>query len=126
MRARTVLAGRANDARPDWDPTLGGGSGLGGGAPAGAPPGASAMPYGRDVKLEYRDSTGAVLTTKEAYRELCYKFHGTAPSQKTRDKRMRAMAREQMLNNLSASEVKGSAVSAAKVTEVMGTAYLKL
>ena len=31
------------------------------------------------VKLEYRDEFGRKLTQKEAFRQLCYKFHGYGP-----------------------------------------------
>lgn len=32
-----------------------------------------------DVQLVYKDKEGKVLSTKEAYRMLCYQFHGKAP-----------------------------------------------
>ena len=34
----------------------------------------------REVKLEYRDAHGRLLTTKEAWRNLCYDFHGHGSS----------------------------------------------
>ena len=39
------------------------------------------MPFLTDagVKLEYRDEFGRKLTQKEAFRQLCYKFHGYGP-----------------------------------------------
>ena len=30
----------------------------------------------KEVKLEYRDDFGRLLTRKEAFRQLCYQFHG--------------------------------------------------
>jgi len=34
----------------------------------------------KDVKIEYRDEDGRLLTTKEEFRRLNYKFHGYVPS----------------------------------------------
>lgn len=30
----------------------------------------------KEIKLEYRDDFGRLLTRKEAFRQLCYQFHG--------------------------------------------------
>jgi len=38
------------------------------------------------VKLEYLDKKGNKLSIKEAYRRMCYKFHGRMPSHKKREK----------------------------------------
>mmetsp|Transcript_11550 Transcript_11550/g.35592 ORF Transcript_11550/g.35592 Transcript_11550/m.35592 type:complete len:798 (-) Transcript_11550:47-2440(-) len=40
----------------------------------------------RDLKLEYRDADGKLLTRKEAFRQMCHKFHGKAPGKKKTDK----------------------------------------
>eukprot|EP01138_Halocafeteria_seosinensis_P005204 gb/GECG01005321.1/.p1 GENE.gb/GECG01005321.1/~~gb/GECG01005321.1/.p1 ORF type:complete len:766 (+),score=195.96 gb/GECG01005321.1/:1-2298(+) len=62
-------AGRANDPRPTWE----------GGGDDPAP----------NIKLERRDEFGRKLTTKEAYRQLCYRFHGTQKGKRKRDKQLR-------------------------------------
>jgi U4/U6.U5 tri-snRNP-associated protein 1 len=49
----------------------------------------------REIKLEYRDKHGRLLTSKEAYRELCYQFHGHGASKKNEEKRLKQVAREQ-------------------------------
>lgn len=49
----------------------------------------------REIKLEYRDKHGRLLTQKEAYRDLCYQFHGHGASKKNEEKRLRQIAREQ-------------------------------
>jgi len=49
----------------------------------------------REVKLEYRDKHGRLLTQKEAYRDLCYQFHGHGASKRKEEKRLKQIAREQ-------------------------------
>lgn len=66
LKQREELAGRAKDAR-ELDP--------------------SSQDFG--VKLEYRDEFGRKLTQKEAFRQLCYKFHGYGPSQMKKEKRLK-------------------------------------
>jgi hypothetical protein len=39
------------------------------------------------VKLEYFDKKGKKLTLKEAFRQMCWKFHGRMPSHKRQEKR---------------------------------------
>lgn len=38
------------------------------------------------VQLQYFDKQGHKLTLKEAYRQMCWKFHGRMPSHKKREK----------------------------------------
>ena len=38
----------------------------------------------REIKLEYRDEHGHLLMGKEAYRDMCYQFHGHGSSKKIR------------------------------------------
>jgi len=49
----------------------------------------------REIKLEYRDKHGRLLTQKEAYRDLCYQFHGHGASKRKEEKRLKQIAREQ-------------------------------
>ncbi|GAX15290.1 U4/U6.U5 tri-snRNP-associated protein 1 [Fistulifera solaris] len=49
----------------------------------------------REVKLEYRDSHGRLLTRKEAFRELCYQFHGHGSGKRKEEKKLQQIAREQ-------------------------------
>ena len=48
----------------------------------------------REVKLEYRDEHGRLLTRKEAYRDMCYQFHGHGSSKKNQERRLRQIERE--------------------------------
>ncbi|CEG44017.1 U4/U6.U5 snRNP associated protein [Plasmopara halstedii] len=41
------------------------------------------------VKLDYRDEFGRLLTKKEAFRMLSYKFHGHEPGKRKKEKRLR-------------------------------------
>ena len=49
----------------------------------------------REIKLEYRDEHGRLLTRKEAYRQMCYQFHGHGSSKKNEERRLKQIAREQ-------------------------------
>lgn len=49
----------------------------------------------REIKLEYRDSHGRLLTRKEAFRELCYQFHGHGSGKRKEEKKLQQIAREQ-------------------------------
>mmetsp|Transcript_12739 Transcript_12739/g.18140 ORF Transcript_12739/g.18140 Transcript_12739/m.18140 type:complete len:751 (+) Transcript_12739:39-2291(+) len=48
----------------------------------------------REIKLEYRDEHGRLLTRKEAYRNLCYQFHGHGSSKKNEERKLRQIERE--------------------------------
>ena len=49
----------------------------------------------REVKLEYRDQHGRLLTRKEAFRDLSYQFHGYGSGKRKEEKRLKQIAREQ-------------------------------
>lgn len=70
----------------------------------------------RQVKLEYRDKDGRLLTTKEAYRELCYQFHGHGASKKKEEKRLMQIEREQAQARMASRQV-----AAARDGTVAGT-----
>lgn len=40
----------------------------------------------KDIKLEYRDADGKLLTRKEAFRQMCHKFHGKGPGKAKTEK----------------------------------------
>ncbi|KAL3789213.1 hypothetical protein HJC23_002798 [Cyclotella cryptica] len=48
----------------------------------------------REIKLEYRDDYGRLLTRKEAYRNMCYQFHGHGSSKKNQERRLKQIERE--------------------------------
>ena len=59
----------------------------------------------REVKLEYRDNHGRLLTQKEAYRDLCYQFHGHGASKRKEEKRLKQIAREQAEARMASRQV---------------------
>ncbi|CAB1112224.1 unnamed protein product [Ectocarpus sp. CCAP 1310/34] len=46
------------------------------------------------AKLEYRDEWGREITRKEAFRNLCYKFHGYGSGKKKQEKRLKMVEEE--------------------------------
>lgn len=80
---------------------------------------------GREVKLEYRDKHGRLLTQKEAYRELCYQFHGHAGSKKKEDKKLRLVAQEQAEARLASRQGAAGTLGALKATQkATGKAFI--
>jgi U4/U6.U5 tri-snRNP-associated protein 1 len=48
-----------------------------------------------EVKLEYRDKHGRLLTAKKTFHNLCYQFHGHSASKKEEEKCLKQITREQ-------------------------------
>ncbi len=69
----------------------------------------------REIKLEYRDEHGRLLTSKEAYRQLCYQFHGHGSSKKKEEKRLQQIEREQ--HERSANTSTAGTLGALKATQ---------
>ena len=111
LHAKTAFVGRSKDARLDYtaaDTLI-----------------AEGPAAGHQVVLEYKDEHGNLLTSKQAYRELCYRFHGRKPSQKTRDKRMRQNSREQRLAHAPTADTPlGSLSALQRAQEARGAAGL--
>jgi len=61
----------------------------------------------RQIKLDYRDEHGRLLTRKEAFRQMCYQFHGYGSFNKTKEKRLKAMQREQAIESSGSNIVNG-------------------
>lgn len=57
--------------------------------------------YKPDVKLEYVDDHGRVITPKEAFRVLSHKFHGKGPGKNKIDKRQQKLTQESKLRQMS-------------------------
>eukprot|EP00501_MAST-03F_sp_TOSAG23-6_P002400 GSMAST32.ASY1.ANO1.2509.1 assembled CDS len=66
------------------------------------------------IKLEYRDSLGRLLSQKEAYRHLSYKFHGKKPGRKKQLKLMRKLEEERQLKHMGISDTPHNVVSRMK------------
>lgn len=86
--------------------------------------------FERDVEtaLTRLDEHGRVLTPKEAFRQLCYDFHGKKPSKNKIDKRNKKasedLARKRMATT--DSQVKGSMDALRQVQAATSTPYLML
>lgn len=60
--------------------------------------------YKPDIKLEYIDDSGRLLTAKEAFRYLSHKFHGKGPGKNKVDKRMKKLEQETRLKQMSSTD----------------------
>lgn len=79
------------------------------------------------VKIEYRDEFGRKLTQKEAFRQLCYSFHGYGPGKKKQEKRLKVM-KQQIKQNSSKTKMlegnSGTMKSLTKTLEATGQAHI--
>ena len=57
--------------------------------------------YKPDVKLDYVDDNGRILSAKEAFRTLSHKFHGKGPGKNKIDKREQKLEKESKLRQMS-------------------------
>lgn len=79
-----------------------------------------------DVILEYRDKDGRKLTQKEAYRQLCYKFHGYGPSNNKIEKRLKAQELKNKSYSSKAGADKGTMKDFLSTQEATGKAYVTI
>lgn len=57
-----------------------------------------------NVKLEYIDDDGHVLSAKEAFRYLSHKFHGKGPGKNKVEKRMKKAEQEVLMKRMSSTD----------------------
>ncbi|KAI3429836.1 hypothetical protein D9Q98_010149 [Chlorella vulgaris] len=69
------------------------------------------LAQGVEMALTRKDEYGRILTPKEAFRQLCYRFHGIQPSKNSREKRAKKAAEEVAKKKL-ASDVGATSGSA--------------
>ncbi|KAL4855087.1 SART-1 family protein DOT2 [Chlorella vulgaris] len=69
------------------------------------------LAQGVEMALTRKDEYGRILTPKEAFRQLCYRFHGIQPSKNSREKRQKKAAEEVAKKKL-ASDVGATSGSA--------------
>jgi U4/U6.U5 tri-snRNP-associated protein 1 len=81
--------------------------------------------YDNGIQLDYRDDQGRVLTKKEAFRQVCYDFHGYGAGKNKRDKRIKAAVLEEK-NSSSRSGPAGTMLALNQVQKATGKAFLKL
>jgi U4/U6.U5 tri-snRNP-associated protein 1 len=81
----------------------------------------------REIKLEYRDEHGRLLTRKEAFREMSYQFHGYGSGKRKSEKKMKQIAREQAEQRVASKQgsADGGMLGALKTTQkATGKAYV--
>ena len=81
----------------------------------------------REIKLEYRDKYGRLLTRKEAFRDLSYYFHGYGSGKRKQEKKLQQIAREQAEQRLSSRQAssEGGTLGALKATQkATGKAFI--
>jgi len=80
----------------------------------------------REVKLEYRDEHGRLLTRKEAFRELSYQFHGYGSGKRKQEKKLQQIAREQAEQRMQSKQAaEGGILGAMKATQkATGKAFI--
>jgi U4/U6.U5 tri-snRNP-associated protein 1 len=71
----------------------------------------------REIKLDYRDEHGRLLTRKEAYRNLCYQFHGYGSGKKNQERRLKQIERERLEKASSSKLESKSTLTALKATQ---------
>ncbi|KAL4429830.1 hypothetical protein ABPG77_010947 [Micractinium sp. CCAP 211/92] len=69
-----------------------------------------------EVALTRKDEYGRILTPKEAFRQLCYRFHGIQPSKNTRERRAKKAAEEIAKKRLASEE--GATSNAASLAQM--------
>eukprot|EP01086_Lenisia_limosa_P016810 TRINITY_DN69_c0_g1_i1.p1 TRINITY_DN69_c0_g1~~TRINITY_DN69_c0_g1_i1.p1 ORF type:complete len:111 (-),score=14.91 TRINITY_DN69_c0_g1_i1:41-373(-) len=63
----------------------------------------------REVQLDYRDDEGRLLTPKEAFRHLSYRFHGRKPGRKNFERKIKQLQeREYVIQKGSEHEIQTS------------------
>jgi U4/U6.U5 tri-snRNP-associated protein 1 len=77
-----------------------------------------------EVALTRKDEFGRIMTPKEAFRQFCHNFHGIQPSQGSKEKRLRQVAREFSQKRRDASEGVGQMMT--KMQESSKTPFLTL
>jgi U4/U6.U5 tri-snRNP-associated protein 1 len=76
----------------------------------------------RQIRLEYRDEHGRLLTRKEAFRDLSKQFHGYGSGKRKTEKKLAQIAREQAETRHSQNS--GSLAALQKTAKATGKAYV--
>lgn len=80
-----------------------------------------------EVALTRRDEYGRVLAPKEAFRQLCYKFHGIQPSKNTIEKREKQRAKELAQRKGATESAEGGSMAAIREAQKkLQTSYMVL
>lgn len=109
-RVRPEYRGRVKDARPEWMDEVGGGRSAG----------------DKEIVIDYRDEQGRLLTPKEAFRYLSYKFHGRGVSKTVKERRERKEKRDKKIAEQNSMPVSTVMRNLTAAQQAKGQAYLVL
>uniref|UniRef100_A0A7S3PNI2 SART-1 protein n=1 Tax=Aplanochytrium stocchinoi TaxID=215587 RepID=A0A7S3PNI2_9STRA len=80
-----------------------------------------------DIDLTYRDKNGKILSTKEAYVQMCYKFHGIKPGKNKLEKLKKREEQKKRMQNMNVGDTPlGTASALRKQTKKQGVAFITL
>jgi U4/U6.U5 tri-snRNP-associated protein 1 len=83
--------------------------------------------YKPEINLEYTDDMGRKLETpKEAFRYMCYKFHGKTPGKNKIDKRLRKQELERKMKQALSTDVPASAALMLEKQKELKTPFIVL
>eukprot|EP00002_Diphylleia_rotans_P034256 TRINITY_DN7342_c0_g6_i2.p1 TRINITY_DN7342_c0_g6~~TRINITY_DN7342_c0_g6_i2.p1 ORF type:complete len:387 (+),score=127.68 TRINITY_DN7342_c0_g6_i2:1248-2408(+) len=71
----------------------------------------------KEIRLEQRDEFGRILTPKEAFRALSYKFHGRRPGKRAQEKRTRKLEEQMKLEKIANDGTKSVTMELLKVQQ---------
>jgi len=80
----------------------------------------------KDVKLDYRDNFGRVMTPKEAFRYISWIFHGKKPGKKKQEKLLKKMEMEKKLKSSDPMSIMPTMKALSKVQKKEGQAFMVL
>ena len=72
-----------------------------------------------DFKLDKYDEFGRKMTPKEAFRDLCHRFHGIEPSRTKKDKRLKAYEQEIKAKKMSEGDTPLKSMDKVKAVQMM-------
>lgn len=78
------------------------------------------------MKIEHRDADGRLLTRKEAYRQMSYKFHGHGPKQHKQEKRRKELDELEATGAQVDHTKVGTSAALQKALSASGAAYMPI
>ncbi|KAL3873610.1 hypothetical protein ACJMK2_036706 [Sinanodonta woodiana] len=83
--------------------------------------------YKPEIKLNYNDDTGRMLSEKEAFRQLSHRFHGKGSGKKKTEKRAKKLEEESLMKQMSSTDTPLNTVALLKEKQIQEkTPYIVL
>lgn len=79
-----------------------------------------------EINLEYKDDSGRRLDTKEAFKHMCYRFHGKGPGKNKIDKRLKKQELERKMKQALTTDMPSSAALMISKQKDSQSAYIVL